>query len=126
MKKILLFIAFSIVFRPVLPVFEYITCYNYIVNELCVNKDKPELECNGKCYLMKELSKASESEKNKGETSKKRMYEFHLLFLHKMDDSLSKCYLNTSNSNIFEYSNLYTYLITFFHFHPPSNLSFIK
>lgn len=35
----------------------------YIITELCENKDKPELKCNGKCYLKKKLSKANEAEK---------------------------------------------------------------
>lgn len=35
----------------------------YIISELCENKDKPELKCNGKCYLKKKLGKADEAEK---------------------------------------------------------------
>jgi len=35
----------------------------YIITELCENKDKPELKCNGKCYLKKKLGKANEAEK---------------------------------------------------------------
>ena len=34
----------------------------YIAKELCVNKDKPQLHCNGKCYLMKKLKQAEEKE----------------------------------------------------------------
>lgn len=34
----------------------------YIVKELCINKDKPQLHCNGKCYLMKKLKQAEEKE----------------------------------------------------------------
>ncbi|EHQ44533.1 hypothetical protein [Myroides odoratus] len=54
-------------FKPVLPVVEYVVLYDYIKNELCVNKDKPELECNGKCHLKKEMAHASDTktEKNK-------------------------------------------------------------
>ena len=37
--------------RPLLPVLIYYANYDYIATELCVNKDKPYLECNGKCYL---------------------------------------------------------------------------
>ena len=35
--------------------------YDYIVTNLCENKSKPELKCNGKCHLTKQLAKASES-----------------------------------------------------------------
>jgi len=34
----------------------------YIAKELCVNKDKPQLHCNGHCYLMKKLKQAEEKE----------------------------------------------------------------
>lgn len=34
----------------------------YIAKELCVNKDKPQLHCNGQCYLMRKLKQAQEKE----------------------------------------------------------------
>lgn len=45
--------------RPLLPIIEYYANYDYIATVLCENKDKPYLECNGKCYLQKQLKKAS-------------------------------------------------------------------
>jgi len=45
--------------RPLIPIMEYYANYNYIVTELCENKDKPFLECNGKCYLAKEIKKVN-------------------------------------------------------------------
>ncbi|MEE1884119.1 hypothetical protein [Pedobacter flavus] len=36
---------------------------SYIVAELCENKDKPELNCNGKCFLKKKLKAAEEKER---------------------------------------------------------------
>lgn len=45
--------------KPLWPVVDYVVNYNYIVNVLCENKDKPEMECNGKCHLGKELAKES-------------------------------------------------------------------
>ncbi|WP_298287045.1 hypothetical protein [uncultured Lutibacter sp.] len=41
--------------RPVMPIIEYYANYEYIATVLCENKDKPYLECNGKCYLEKQL-----------------------------------------------------------------------
>lgn len=32
----------------------------YIANNLCVNQDMPEMNCNGKCYLNKQLNKSQE------------------------------------------------------------------
>lgn len=34
----------------------------YIATEFCINKDQPQLHCNGKCYLMKKLKQAEEKE----------------------------------------------------------------
>lgn len=44
-------------FRPAIPFLEYWLNYDYIVNELCENKDKPQIHCDGKCHLNKELAK---------------------------------------------------------------------
>lgn len=35
----------------------------YIANNLCENRDKPVLQCNGKCQLMKELNEEDKKEK---------------------------------------------------------------
>lgn len=43
--------------KPVMPIIEYYANYDYIATVLCENKDKPYLECNGKCYLEKQLNK---------------------------------------------------------------------
>ncbi|MBT2161132.1 hypothetical protein [Zobellia barbeyronii] len=46
--------------KPLWPVAEYVANYDYIKNVLCENKDKPMLNCDGKCYLAKQLAKESE------------------------------------------------------------------
>lgn len=43
----------------------------YIAAELCVNKNKPELNCNGKCYLMKKLKQAQDKEEKQERQSRK-------------------------------------------------------
>lgn len=48
--------------RPLLPVIDYLVNYEKIVAELCVNRDRPELNCNGVCYLHNEVSKTVENE----------------------------------------------------------------
>jgi hypothetical protein len=45
--------------RPLVPIIEYHANYDYIANVLCENRDKPYLECNGKCYLEKQLKKTN-------------------------------------------------------------------
>ena len=49
--------------RPVMPVFEYVVNQDYIAEYLCVNKDKPMLNCNGKCYLAKMLQEKQDEKK---------------------------------------------------------------
>ncbi|TKC05954.1 hypothetical protein [Pedobacter frigoris] len=44
---------------------------NYIAKELCENKDKPEMHCNGKCYLMKKLKQAQDKEQKQERQSQK-------------------------------------------------------
>lgn len=34
----------------------------YVAKNLCVNRDKPKLHCNGKCHLKKQLKRASEQQ----------------------------------------------------------------
>ena len=60
MKKLLLTHLFLNLYllaliQPALPVIDYLVNYNYIVKELCENRDKPVLACNGKCYLEKQV-----------------------------------------------------------------------
>ena len=37
---------------------------DFIAKVLCVNKDKPEMKCNGKCHLAKELNKTENKDEN--------------------------------------------------------------
>lgn len=48
--------------RPIMPIIEYYANYDYIATELCENKDKPYLECNGKCYLKKQLKEVNHTD----------------------------------------------------------------
>lgn len=60
---ILLFFVLSV--RSVLPVIDYAVNYDYIATQLCENKSRPELLCNGKCYVKKELAKSSQNQNSK-------------------------------------------------------------
>ncbi|MBV8324751.1 hypothetical protein [Chryseobacterium sp.] len=82
--KLICSILFTLymVFRPLIPVVEYAVNYDYIVSTLCVNKNKPEIHCNGKCYLSKELAKANDSETspfNKTKPSGQKMLDIYIL-----------------------------------------------
>lgn len=52
---LLLALFFMLTVRPLLPFLEYVVNYKTIVSNLCIDRDKPESHCNGKCYLKKRL-----------------------------------------------------------------------
>lgn len=47
----------------------------YIAEYFCVNKDKPMLHCDGKCYLARKLKEAEEKEKKSEKESLKVSYQ---------------------------------------------------
>lgn len=64
MRKVLLIAMLSIFvvswLKPYFPYLDYLINKEYIAENLCENKEKPELQCNGKCHLKKEVQKAAE------------------------------------------------------------------
>jgi hypothetical protein len=54
---LLLNLYLLVLIQPALPVLEYLINYDYIVNELCENRDKPVMACNGVCYLGDQVEK---------------------------------------------------------------------
>ncbi|MCI2229525.1 hypothetical protein MC378_10135 [Polaribacter sp. MSW13] len=101
---------------------EYATFYDYIKNELCVNKDIVEMECNGKCYLMKELAKAANSDND----TKKN---------HSFSIELSVVYFENTTNYVFglipeqhskiesSYQKIYKFQYMGFVFHPPISIT---
>ena len=50
------------VFLPFVPYLTYFSNYNYIVNHLCENRNNPDVDCNGACYLNKEIEESHNHE----------------------------------------------------------------
>lgn len=50
--------------KPAFHVIHYTINYGTYVNQLCVNKDKPQLNCNGTCALAKKISDLKEPQEN--------------------------------------------------------------
>lgn len=48
---------------------------NYIVSTLCVNRDKPAMHCNGKCYLMRKLKQAEQKEKSRERDDQRTIFQ---------------------------------------------------
>ncbi|KOS08400.1 hypothetical protein AM493_17190 [Flavobacterium akiainvivens] len=109
MKKIAVFIALFLFLRPILPVGEYVFNYNYIAKELCINKDKPVMHCNGKCHLMKELAKKA-AEENPSSEKKTATAQFEILAL--VQEPFTISFTEQVNYNISPatvYTNLYSH-----------------
>jgi len=109
--------------KPILPVVDYIINYDYISKVLCVNKAKPELKCNGKCQLMKNLAKAAEEEKPISPEKKSKAQEIELLFFQEIQSLITlQTSFHPKNRIPDNYSNLYFRLNSCSVFRPPSFL----
>lgn len=47
----------------------------YIASVLCENKSKPELNCNGKCYLSKKIKQVEEKEKKEEQQALRKTFQ---------------------------------------------------
>lgn len=119
MKYIMVILTFFWLFRPFVPIVEYVANYDYIVNKLCENKENKEMDCEGKCYLSKKIAKTQteDSTENKPHFS----FDWGTFFFQK-----------TENFNLFSTKftwketfltgfpyDLYQYLHISSVFHPP-------
>lgn len=52
---------FQMLSKPIIVISYYLN-KDYVANELCENKSKPQMHCEGKCYLKKQLDKAKDTE----------------------------------------------------------------
>jgi hypothetical protein len=120
-KKIVILLALIIFLKPIFPVIEYAIHYDYISKVLCENKDKPQMHCNGKCYLMKEMAKTAEQEKPISSDKKVTLQEQETLFFQAIKTFTIKqvCLDDTTPISDY-YSNLYFHLQSHPVFHPPT------
>ena len=125
MKKLIIIVILAIFLKPILPVVDYVINYEYISKVRCENKAKPQLKCNGKCHLMKELAKASENEKpinsDKKDNSK---HEIELLYCNELSEiNFRQIYFHNKTSVGDNYANLYFHTVGCSVFHPPTFIS---
>lgn len=60
----------------------------YIASTLCVNRDKPEKNCNGKCYLTKKIQQAEEKERKQEQDGQKKSFQESFFVKSLMSDSV--------------------------------------
>ena len=89
----------------------------YIAKQLCVNRYKPNSNCNGHCYLGKQLNKTEKPEGNNGSTGKEK-FEVQLFFM----ESPNSVFAIAGLKNAFQPCNKHftQQLCIRAFFHPPS------
>lgn len=61
-----------------MPWLDYAINQDYIKQTLCVNKARPELHCEGKCYLGKELAKNGSQDNSKTKNSVQKIIDLYI------------------------------------------------
>lgn len=102
--------------RPIKPYVDYVLNYEYISTVLCINKDKPEMECNGKCHLVKQVS---EQQSEDLKTFPIQIKDYPIGFVNLFSIQKNKMVVLQSFHKFFYHKN-YSFLHEFSVFHPPN------
>jgi hypothetical protein len=101
--------------KPIAPFVEYAINYDYISKILCINKDKPAMNCKGKCQLMIKLQKKQD---NDYKSLTIHMEEYPIGFVKILNLKNKKDFSNYKKDILFFTKN-YDYLFSKEFFHPP-------
>lgn len=75
----------------------------YIATELCVNRDKPEMQCNGQCVLMQRLKAAEQEQRDAMEFPLRIVEKLELAyFISPTIDNLTVCQETTISARSFK------------------------
>ncbi|QMU29123.1 hypothetical protein [Adhaeribacter radiodurans] len=105
-------------FSKVWIVLDYQANKNYIAEFLCVNKAKPQMHCQGHCYLKKQLAKAEEAQKKS--TNQNQKFEITLF----CQNLFRVTFIPAFKQNSFQAfkSVFYLFSAQLNYFHPPQVL----
>jgi len=95
----------------------YVLNKDYIAAKLCINKDKPAMHCNGKCFLAKQQQK-EEQQNDRSANTKKEKFEIQFFSL----PSAVNLQIVFSGNDIM-YNEYIIFSLPGFHtsvFHPPA------
>ncbi|MFH1319424.1 MAG: hypothetical protein ABII90_02065 [Bacteroidota bacterium] len=81
----LLLIYFIAFLKPIYPFIEYAVNKDYIAKVLCINKDKPQMSCEGKCHLQKQLKKATTEKNNPEQNTPPKTKTQEVIFILKTE-----------------------------------------
>lgn len=102
------------------PFIEYAVNYDYISTVLCVNKDEPRIECNGKCHLVKEVEKQQKEEKSVVNIDLK---EYPIGFVEIIQFNKTMSFFIKKKEKLFSDYQNYSFLAVSSFFHPPRSLT---
>jgi len=84
LKILTTILLFTVIFLQTFSLFviqaDYFLNKDYVTKAYCVNKDKPAMHCNGKCYLARQL-KEQEKQDQQAPNPKKEKFEIQPFFL---------------------------------------------
>ncbi|WP_405569959.1 hypothetical protein [Winogradskyella sp. Asnod2-B02-A] len=92
---------------------------DYIIETYCINTDKPELKCNGKCHLAKQLTAV-----NNTDDSGKALVSIYDSFFPVFSEKLPVIEINAlttfyNKQKIIACIQCYSYKFEYYHFKPP-------
>lgn len=97
---------------------DYAINKEYVAKMLCVNKNKPQMHCNGKCHMMKQL-KAQDKKEQSPANPFKELKDFQPLYGNEINIKLSAVTDSNCLKSTFIYSSLFSTQHLHSVFHPP-------
>lgn len=102
--------------RPIQPCLEYVLNQDYIAEFLCINKDEPQLQCNGKCHLAKQIEKQQEQEPLSALSVNMENYPIGFVEITQLKPTH---FFNYINSPLDSYQSQYNFQFSYESFQPP-------
>ncbi|MEZ4932547.1 MAG: hypothetical protein R2788_10565 [Saprospiraceae bacterium] len=95
---------------------------NFIAQNQCINRDRPEANCHGKCFLKNSLSENHENEENKAPITQKEERPIYIIPSFKSAFNSNISILHDQRSIAF-LTPIYAFEYHDDVFHPPTNLA---
>ncbi|GAA3783711.1 hypothetical protein GCM10022271_15030 [Corallibacter vietnamensis] len=97
---------------------------DYIIKTYCINTDKPELKCNGKCHLAKQLNLETQNSEDENELNSIAVFEGFLPVFNQIQTYIlpKKPKLTISKHIVDGYFNNYFFLKGESQYKPPQRL----
>jgi hypothetical protein len=108
-------------FSKVFILIDYQANKEYIMEFLCINRDKPELGCEGKCHLSKQLKAQDEADKQTNKQNQKSEVQVQL-FCQSLF-SLQVCWLASVEKSLLSYTAGHPTQAAYGIFHPPKSIA---